>query len=155
MTLKDVSLFLWLHLRNFWDILMRLPQGKFWFPVGKLPKNAEGITIHGDPEAVSRSDPRWREQWKWVVLTTNQSTDYYYLFFEEKVEGKCMTLFLKITTPGVAVRVGPGDVTFFAYTKKGDGGKSLPLYEFLSAGQKSVIKDTLKNLNYSYLVTWV
>ncbi len=84
----------------------------------------EGVLVKGDPEAVERSfidlfNPwaEWRTQWKWILLRVDSSR--YHMNYRSGDRHEEFSKALK--THYVAVRVGRGDVHFWA-TQSGIAG---------------------------------
>jgi hypothetical protein len=117
------------------------------------PRGSE-IFLEGDIQAVSRNDPTWRKNWKWILLQTDNWEPYYVYFLSE---GICMRYGPPIKTKYVAVRIGPGDVRFFA---RGTGllRKSLPLIRVVRdmvPMEQSELSEKLEEWHAVSATTWI
>ncbi len=146
---------LWNYLKNFLDFLKRLPFGKFWFPVGiHAPHNEESLIIRGEEQAVPRSNPIWREQWRWIILKPLHSAPFR-IYFETHTMMFCMRYFKKIRTPYVAMRVGPDDVIVKALSDIGCGFDPVELDVFIETATRREIERILTKRMISHQVTWI
>jgi hypothetical protein len=136
------------------DGLKKILTWNFWFFIGKLPENDEGISIPGDPEAVPRSDPSWREQWKWVVLVPEHPIPFS-IHFESPAEGLCKKYSRVIETPYVALRIGPDTVRFVAAYEFGHGVDTMSLDVVIGPDRESCIKEELAKRFALHKVTWI
>jgi hypothetical protein len=84
-----------------------------------------GVLVSGDPDAVERSfidsfNPwaTWRKQWKWILLEVDSRSRY---VMHYRSGDRHEEFSRALNTSYVAVRVGRGDVHFWA-TQSGVGG---------------------------------
>lgn len=142
------------HMRaGFKEIFRR--KGGFWFPVGKLPNTNEKVLIQGDRSAFPRSDPYWREQWKWIVLRAQHPMTPFTIYFESFEEGLCKCYSKKIRTPYVAMRVGPNATMVNATYAISGRADALHLEIFLKPDSESHIKEWFTKHSLLHKVTWI
>lgn len=103
--------------KNSLDLFKRVCTGRFWIPVGKIPKSGMPLFVAGDPFAIPRTDPHWRGQWKWVVCEFSPNLlPPSYVYFSTYAFST-YRYSRAISTRYVAFRIGCEDVTFFALKK--------------------------------------
>ncbi len=142
------------HIQNFLDLVRRLLMGKFWFSVGKLPNTNERIFVNRDLAAIPRSDPYWREQWRWVVLRVQDQAPFH-IYFDSFDEGLCKRYFRKIRTPYVAMRVGPNAMMVAVIHSVPHRTDTSGIDVFIELESKSRVDKALAKRFLSHKVTWI
>lgn len=142
------------RVQNVVDAIRRFLNGMFWFPVGKLPGNDEFLIIPGDPDAIPRSNPFWRDQWKWIVLIAPHPAPFL-VFFECEAEGIRRRFFKVICTPYAAMRVGPRAIKVVLLSLGGQGQDPMRPDVFLFPSTEAEIRSELASRYFTHLVTWI
>ncbi len=142
------------RVQNWVDAIVRFFKWEFWFPIGKLPMHDEGVIIPGDPDAIPRSDPFWRDQWKWIVFSAPHPAAFR-VYFESPKDGLCMCYSRKIRTPYVAMRVGPHAVKVVAMAEMRYGLDEMRLNMFLPPEYGDCMRDALAERFLLHKVTWI
>ena len=139
---------------RFFDLVGRIFTGQFWFPVAQSLAEIEVLIIPGDPDAPSRSDPFWRDTWKWIVLSAPHPAPFR-IYFESVETGSCMTYCNMICTPYVAMRVGPRAIKVVALSQIGHGADIMQLDVFLLPESEASIREALTERSLLQKVTWI
>lgn len=119
-------------------LCLRAVTGNIWLPV-ELPAGLRGVTISGDPEAVSRGALGWRLQWRWVMLRKIHPA---YIYFTD-ASGQSRRYARLVKEGWVLVRIGPEDVTFRAFAPD---GKEVSLLYFIGPDSRRDMMTLTKGL---------
>ena len=143
------------RIENLFDLFGRLLTGRIWIPVLiHSPDDVKGLLIKGDEWAVPRTDPFWRDEWRWIVLKPLHRASFR-IYFDSNRNFFTKRFTSRIRTPYVAMRVGPHDVLVKAISDIGHGSDLMEMDVFIGPATRKEIEGILSVNMIFHQVTWI